>query len=1343
MGMATSIRLRGRCLENVRKYLFASVAGVVVLHTPFEPARAGVTFSPGSACFLAGDTITCTGDISPGIDIEISPPDTVSTLIVSSLTPINASSLSGIKFLSEGVIVISSDAVIVSQAAIGIDANSIGNPNGGDVTVSQTGNITAQLAGIFATSTVDIHSLSSTDTAGNVTVTQTGNITSLADRGIYVWSTAVHGIAGNVSVTQSGNISAFTDGISATSQGSSNLVGGDVSVTQTGNIFAQANGIYVVSSAGGDNGTAGDVTITQIGDITTGGNGINASSAGGKDGTAGQVTVTQRGNISTQNTNAFAITAYSAIMGGHAGTADDVSVTQTGNITTQGADAYGIQAYASTTDGDTGRVTVVQAGIITTHGDGAYAIEAYTTTGNGNADDVTVSQTGVIATNGDGAYAIDAYSRSFNGAAGNVVVTQSGDITTTGTNSFGVNASSLAGVDGSDVTVTRAGNLTTQGDGAYGIFASSRGETAGGDVTVLQTGIISTLGDNAYGIQAEATTAHGTAGSATVTLIGDIVTTGADSTGIRATSGGGAVGGVVTVTATGNITTQGHDAYGISASSSGETAGGAVTVSLAGNITTQDDGAYGIFATSSVLDPGIGSYTAGDVTVTQTGNISLGGGHGIFAWSSTRSGTAGNVTVIQNGTITTSGSNLGIRAFSESEETAGRVTVTQNGDISADGGGILAVSTASGHTGTAGGVTVTQIGTISTLSDGIHAASAGGDNGTAGHVTVTQSGEIAAGGYGIFARIYGQAGTGSIGLMLTDSTIVGGGASNAGVRIEGLTGASGTLNSYGVTTISAASGTAVSATDGDDTINNFGVLTTVGTVDLGAGANFINNMAGAIYNSGTTINLGAGNLFTNAGALSPGGSDIIATTGITGNFVQTSSGQLLTDIDLGAGTSDLTTISGTASLAGHVRVRSTDFALGEQQVTFFSAAGGTANNGLDLISSPALHTSLVFPNANDVALTAYVDFLPTGLGDLNHNQTDLANYLNGAAAAHSPGLTPLFLGLINGPSNITEYRSALNQLLPAVFLNSETTSAQSSADFSNDLFSCNVAGSGTAFIRQNECVWVRPKARKFEYEGTSQNIGFDDRAAGLSAGAQVRLAPDWFATAAIGYERGHTETAAGAESKSDHYQVGFGLKYQTGPWFLAGAVSGGIAQFETTRTIAFPDFSRVSAQSDPDITFATAQLRAAYLSDFGSWYAKPLVDLQVTYLDRDAVTETGGGPANLWVSGAADTSFSISPAIEFGTEYAIGSGASMKPFLKTGFTYLGDADRRLTAGFVEAAPGVPAFSIDFSPDDLYANLEAGVQIFEQDGSTLSFGYKDMISDHARQNGIFAKGTLKF
>ena len=65
--------------------------------------------------------------------------------------------------------------------------------------------------------------------------------------------------------------------------------------------------------------------------------------------------------------------------------------------------------------------------------------------------------------------------------------------------------------------------------------------------------------------------------------------------------------------------------------------------------------------------------------------------------------------------------------------------------------------------------------------------------------------------------------------------------------------------------------------------------------------------------SGAAIGLGNGNLFTNAGTLSPGGSNTIQTTALTGNFAQT--GAPTWNVDIGEpGVSDRLTVSGTAQL---------------------------------------------------------------------------------------------------------------------------------------------------------------------------------------------------------------------------------------------------------------------------------------------------------------------------------------------------------------------------------------------------------------------------------------------
>ena len=214
-------------------------------------------------------------------------------------------------------------------------------------------------------------------------------------------------------------------------------------------------------------------------------------------------------------------------------------------------------------------------------------------------------------------------------------------------------------------------------------------------------------------------------------------------------------------------------------------------------------------------------------------------------------------------------------------------------------------------------------------------------------------------------------------------------------------GSNNTLTNFG--TVTALSGLAISGTTGNDTVNNFG--TVIGNVTLGTGTNAFNNMAGGLFNSGTTVDLGAGNVLTNAGTLSPGGAGAIQTTALSGNLVQSATGRLLTDINIAGATSDRINVSGTANLAGAVQVQVLNPTLGAFQQTILSAVGGTTTNGLSLLASPALQAQLVFPNATDVVVkSAGINFLTPGL---NVNQAALGNALNGAAQTAGLG-SPVF-----------------------------------------------------------------------------------------------------------------------------------------------------------------------------------------------------------------------------------------------------------------------------------------------------------------------------------------------
>jgi uncharacterized protein with beta-barrel porin domain len=918
---------------------------------------------------------------------------------------------------------------------------------------------------------------------------------------------------------------------------------------------------------------------------------------------AGAVTVnsdTGTFGITTAGAHAHGIFAKST--GGGA-----VTVTSTGNITTQGNSSYGILARTY----GAGVVAVTSAGNITTASDSANGISAISFGGGA----VTVTSTGNIATAGFGAGGIYALTTG----TGAVTVTSTGNITTAGLFASGIYTKSAGAV-----AVTSIGNITTAGNSADGIQAFSAGA-----VTVTSTGNITTAANAAYGIYAKS---NGN-GAIAVTSTGNITTAGGNGYGINA-SGGGAV----TVTSTGNITTTGTQGAGIRVSQSSNDAG-ALTVTSIGNITTAGSDAFGIRVSQSSNDTGA-------MTVTSTGNITT---TGIVAGGISAQGHAA-IAVTSTGNISTAGSGaVGIEAFSTG---AGAVSVASTGNITTAGSYAVGISAVSNS---AGAVTVTSSGNITTTGNG--AAGISAFSTYAGAVTVTSSGNITTVG-GNASGIYAQGSGGPIAITIKSGTVSGGTGTGAGVTLLG--GTTNTLTNMG--TLTALSGLAIQGDTGNNTVNNSG--TVIGNVILGTGTNAFNNMAGGFFNAGATVNLGAGNMLTNAGTLSPGGAGVIQTTALTGSLTQTATGRLVADINISGATGDRINVSGTANLAGAVQLQVQNLTFGAFQQTVVSAAGGTTNNGLTLVASPLLQAQLVFPNATDVVVkSSGLNFVTPGQ---NTNQIALGNALN--AAGQSGGLGgPLFNFLLNGITSIPAYNLALTQLSGE----GATGTQQATFDAMNifmgtmlDPFSRGGAstpgggangyaseGDASAYAadgrrrtpaeRDAYAMFTKaPLAKTWDPRwsvwaagfGGSQTTdgnaavgsnGATSRIAGAAVGADYLLSPNTIAGFALAGGGTSFSLANNAGSgRSDLFQAGVYARHTMGAAYIAGALAYGWQDITTNRTVTLAGIDQLQARFNANAFSGRLEGGYRFVSPWiGGIGITPYAAAQFTTFDLPAYAE--------------------------------------------------------------------------------------------------------------------------
>ena len=538
------------------------------------------------------------------------------------------------------------------------------------------------------------------------------------------------------------------------------------------------------------------------------------------------------------------------------------------------------------------------------------------------------------------------------------------------------------------------------------------------------------------------------------------------------------------------------------------------------------------------------------------------------------------------------------------------------------------------------------------------------------------------------------------------------------------------------------SGYAIIATTGNDAVVNNGVV--LGSVDLGSGANTLNNEGSGRFYSGTALNLGAGNAFTNSGLLSPGGDDVSSTTALTGNLVQATGGNYLVTLD-GAqvNVNDRVDVSGTADLAGTVQVQVIDAGTGtaQNQTTIIQSTGGvsaaTAQN-LTVQPSAVGNFGLVFSNPQTVDLTYAIDFsTPALAAGLNANQEAVADYLEALQGAGQIESEQLFL---LEAEDTSAYAQALDQLSPEPYAVSSWAVALSAQQFSDALLSCREREGDARFIREGQCFRIGLQGRHFERNHSNDDIGYDISASEISLGAQQALSERWQLGAAVAYEYWRAEADDDIwRNTADQFQGGVVLKHQIGGTALSAGLNGGFGDVDIRRD-ATPT---ATAKGDQDVAFVGGQLRAAHAIEFGAWYLKPRSDLNVAWVHTDDVNESGAGAASLDVEDDRQTYIAVQPALEVGGEFATSGGYLLRPRASIGLThFLKDPSPTAQARFA-TAPAGPAFAATSDVERTWLDLEVEVDVLSTRGINVGLSGFTQLADNAYQLGGALRLTVPF
>ena len=291
--------------------------------------------------------------------------------------------------------------------------------------------------------------------------------------------------------------------------------------------------------------------------------------------------------------------------------------------------------------------------------------------------------------------------------------------------------------------------------------------------------------------------------------------------------------------------------------------------------------------------------------------------------------------------------------------------------------------------------------------------------------------------------------------------------------------------------------------------------------------------------------------------------------------------------------------------------------------------------------------------------------------------------------------------------------------------------------------SCHINGTDTAAINyEGQCLWVGATGRYIDGDETFQDIGFEETAGQFAAGAQVALNPVWRLGAGLGYQTASLNTNSDAFSDSDQIQGGVALKYNPGALLLAGVLSGAHGWYDTARPMVFGGLAK-TAQSEHELDVLQGRLHASYVLGSPGLYYKPMLDAAVTGVDLGDVREWGAGGASLLVHGNDHTVFSLSPALEAGTEWWWSNGTLVRPFVRAGLTWYSEDDVTVAASFSGAPSGVAPFTIVANTDDVQADVAAGIELIDSSDSALRIFYDGNFGDRLAVHAAGFKASVKF
>jgi hypothetical protein len=497
----------------------------------------------------------------------------------------------------------------------------------------------------------------------------------------------------------------------------------------------------------------------------------------------------------------------------------------------------------------------------------------------------------------------------------------------------------------------------------------------------------------------------------------------------------------------------------------------------------------------------------------------------------------------------------------------------------------------------------------------------------------------------VLAQSLGSVGGGNISLVSTGD-IRGGSGRGIGVSLAG--GADNLIDTSG--TLSAVSGLAIKATDGNDRVENRGVI--VGNALLGEGTNLIHNNKGATYFTIDKLDLrdGSGSgAFVNDGNVELGlrasrypidllsgathsvpvyddmrtatlyGTKVVSQVALDGDYRQSATGEIWYDVAFGPYASDRIDVTGKAVVDGTAHVTLT-WLENNRPVTLIATGGTATDLGMEVPGTIALDYHILAAPAG-IELAFDSDF---GQQFLNPNEQQLGHHMDSAlevgGAAGIGRLLALLGNLTDGQEHV--YRSIFDELDPESLLAPTLENLDSARDFSKRVIGCDPL----ALSDLNKCVWGLEEYHA-QHRNTPGQYSIDiDETARLRMGAALGLQGGWSLGGALGYDAignlAFDSTRSHGDGKAIHIGVGIGKTFGAAARGSAGLnLSAGWQRMTMVRRQDV--FEQLVGTSRVRSHYLAADANLGYSFGNGPWFVRPNLDASAIRLTLNSFDERG------------------------------------------------------------------------------------------------------------------------